>query len=85
MSNVIRWHDHEKAAKCWASEAKYRRMVANGLVPELVASAERALERQANVDVESAMISFSRDSARAGDSSTAPCELSYDASDGDVA
>lgn len=34
MGEVIRWHDHEKAARCWATEAKYRRMVANGLVPK---------------------------------------------------
>lgn len=33
MGEVIRWHDHEKAAACWATEAKYRRMIANGIIP----------------------------------------------------
>lgn len=35
MGEVIRWHDHDRAAKCWATEAKYRRLVANGLAPRI--------------------------------------------------
>ena len=31
--NVIRWHDDDRLAKHWATEAKYRQMVANGLIP----------------------------------------------------
>ena len=33
MGEVIRWHDDDRLAKHWATEAKYRQMVANGLIP----------------------------------------------------
>lgn len=39
-NNVIRWHDHDRAAKCWATEAKYRRMVANGIIPAPVSQSD---------------------------------------------
>jgi hypothetical protein len=44
MGEVIRWHDHDKAARCWATEAKYRRMIANGLVPPPVIDGDELVD-----------------------------------------